>query len=94
MVQKGHRGVSAFSFCDGAIPRFSFVPKIKKRVRTEGTENTEEDRARDRTSLKKTCRTKVRRSQAFKRPVRTEGAENTEENWARVRTSLEKNVPD
>ena len=25
-----HRGVSAPSFCDGAIPRFSFVPKIKK----------------------------------------------------------------
>ena len=37
---RGHRGVSAPSFRDGAIP-FSLIPKIKKRVRTEGTENTE-----------------------------------------------------
>ena len=36
-----HRGVSAPSFSDGAIPRFSFVPKIKNRVRTENTESTE-----------------------------------------------------
>ena len=43
-----HRGVSAPSLLDGAIPRFSFVPKFKNRVRTEGTENTEENLARDR----------------------------------------------
>ena len=64
-----HRGVSVPSFRDGAIPPVSFVPKIKNRVRTEGTENTEEKLARDKTSpeKEKTCRTKVRCSQAFPR---------------------------
>jgi len=41
-----HRGVSAFSFRDGAIPRFSFVQKIKKQGSHRGHREHGEDKHR------------------------------------------------